>query len=346
VGCALIGDDGLLAPLPALDADVAVSFILPVRGAATILEECLRRILAQSGARDQIIVAAADDESAAVALRIAETAANIQVVENPQGTTPAALNRALTVAVNPVIIRVDAQSRIPSDYRDRLVRLLRETGAVNVGGRQVAQGQSGFARAVAVAMNSPLGHGGASYRAGTKGGPVDTVYLGAFRREALLAVDGYDEGFLTNQDAELNERLRRAGGVVWLDPTIEVGYLPRGRVRDLARQFFNYGRGRAATASRHPGSLALRQLAAPALVLTLLSSLVLIPWSPVPLAICSAGYGAALAVGAILAGPQARRRLPQVMLATGVMHLAWGVGFLTAPRSRRGVPARGSRRDG
>lgn len=345
LGRAVISGPQRIPPLPALDADVAVSFVIPARGAAAVLEECLRRILAQSGARDQIIVSAADEASAEVVRRMGATAHPIEVVDNVEGTTPAALNCALAAAVHSVIIRIDAQSRIPPDYRERLVQLLRETGAVNVGGRQVAQAHEGFAAAVAIAMNSPLGHGGAPYRAGRSGGPVDTVYLGAFRREALSAVGGYDERFLTNQDAELNERLRRAGGVVWLDPTLEVGYVPRTRVRDLARQFLNYGRGRAATARRHPGSLALRQLAAPLLVGLLVSSVALAPWNAVPLVALGAGYGAVLAVGTVLAGPQARRRLPQVMLATGVMHIAWGTGFVSA-NLRRGRASRRSRRQG
>jgi succinoglycan biosynthesis protein ExoA len=333
-----------IPPLPPLDADVAVSFILPARRAAGILEACLERILAQAADRDQIIVSAADTETGDIARAVGASVPSIRVVDNVDGTTPAALNRALDVAIHPVIIRIDAQSRIPPDYRTRLVELLRRTGAANVGGRQVAQASEGFAAAVAIAMNSPLGHGGASYRAGTSGGPVDTVYLGAFRREALIAVGGYDERFLTNQDAELNERLRRAGGTVWLDPTLAVGYLPRTRARDLARQFFNYGRGRAMTVRQHPGSMARRQLAAPLLVLGLLSTLALVPWSVVPFVLGGAGYGAGLAVGAILAGPQARRRLPQVMLATSVMHLAWGTGFVTANLRRRGGPPRGPQR--
>jgi succinoglycan biosynthesis protein ExoA len=127
----------------------------------------------------------------------------------------------------------------------------------------------GFARAVALAMGSPAGSGGAAYRTGTQRGPADTVYLGVFRREALEHVGGYDEQFVRNQDAELNERLRAHGYVVWFEPALEVAYRPRGSVRALARQYAAYGRWRRATARRHPGSLRPRQLAAPALVIAL-----------------------------------------------------------------------------
>lgn len=318
--------------LPALHPDGAVSFIIPARAAASIIADCLVRVMAQLREQDEVIVAAADTPTAAAVQMYGERDARVHVVENPAGTTPAALNAALAVARNPIIIRVDAQSRIPDGYRDRVVELLASTGAVNVGGRQIAQGTRGTAAAIAVAMNARLGHGGAAYRSGATGGPVDTVYLGAFRADALRLAGGYDERFLTNQDAELNERLRRAGGIVWLDPALEVGYLPRTTLRALSRQFRAYGRGRAMTAQRHRGSLGPRQLAAPTLVVGLLVALGAVPWTVVPLVVWAGGYGSLLVLGTLLEGADAARRFPRVVAALAVMHLSWGYGFLTASR--------------
>lgn len=323
-----------LHDLPALAADVLVSVVVPARGAAHLLSDCLALVLPQLREDDEVVIASGDDMTRAAAEGIAARDARVRVIDNPDGTTPTALTRAIAAARHPVLLRVDAQARIPRGYRDRIVGLLVSTGAVNVGGRQVARAQQGIAVAIAAAMNAPLGHGGAAYRSGSRGGPVDTVYLGAFRADALVIVGGYDEAFRTNQDAELNERLRRAGGVVWLDPTLEVVYLPRTSLRALARQFWAYGRGRAATAERHGGSLGPRQLAAPALVMALLAALALLPWTAVPLAVGACGYGALLVIGAAASGADARRRLPMVVVALATMHLAWGAGFLTAPRGR------------
>jgi len=321
-----------LAVLPPLPDDVPVSVIIPARGAAGLLPGCLDVVLAQLHGTDEVVVAAGDDTTAAAARARAAEDARVRVVANPAGTTPAALNVALGAARHPVIVRVDAQARIPDGYRDRVVALLVETAAVTVGGRQVARAERGVAAGIAAAMNARLGHGGAAYRSGARGGPVDTVYLGAFRADALRAVGGYDERFITNQDAELNERLRRAGGTVWLDPTLEVTYLPRTTLRALARQFRAYGRGRAMTARRHPGSLSRRQLAAPTLLVTLLTALVALPWTAVLLGLWAGGYGGLLLLGTLLEGPDARRNLPATVAALMVMHLAWGYGFLTAPR--------------
>jgi len=325
-----------LAALPPLPDDASVSVIIPARGAEQLLDGCLDVVLPQLRADDEVVVAAGDSATEDAARRRADADARVRVVRNAIGTTPAALNAAIAASRHPVIVRIDAQSRIPRGYRDRVVALLAETSAVTVGGRQVAHAERGVAAGIAAAMNSRLGHGGAAYRSGSRGGPVDTVYLGAFRADALRAVGGYDERFTTNQDAELNERLRRAGGTVWLDPTISVTYLPRTTLRALARQFRGYGRGRAMTARRHPGSLGRRQLAAPTLLVGLLGALTALPWTAVPLALWAGGYGGLLLLGTLLEGPDTRRQLPVTVAALLVMHLAWGYGFLTAPRP---VPA-------
>ena len=335
---------------PPLAPDAAVAVVVPARGAAELLPGCLAAVLPQLRPDDEVVVAAADPATADAARALAVDEPRLRVVDNPTGTTPAALNRAVAATDRPVVLRVDAQARLPAGYRDRTVAALATTGAAVVGGRQVATADAGFAAAVAAAMNAPLGHGGAAYREGGPEGPVDTVYLGVFRRDALAAVGGYDERFRTNQDAELNERIRRAGGSVRLLPDLAVAYRPRGDVAALARQFRGYGRGRAMTARRHPGSLRRRQLAAPVLVLGLGTAALLAllgvlldlgRWTAVPLAVGLGGYGALLGVGALRtarrAGGRGRPRAAGVALALATMHLAWGVGFLGAVL--RPVPA-------
>lgn len=320
----------VIGDLPPLPSTAAVSVIIPARGASEVLPGCLAVVLPQLGPDDEVIVACADAATAATIAWLATSDERVRIIDNPDGTTPAALNRAIAAARHPVVVRVDAQSRLPQGYRDRVVELLRETGAANVGGRQVARADEGMAAAIATAMNMRLGHGGARYRSGSVGGPVDTLYLGAFRAVALAAVGGYDEAFLTNQDAELNERIRRAGGVVWLDPTLEVGYLPRRSLRALARQFSAYGRGRVATARRHAGSIQPRQLAAPALVVSLLLTAAFVPVDPRPFLAVGLAYLVLLTLGVSLSAGRGRRRLPFVVAALMTMHLAWGSGFVIA----------------
>ncbi|TVR20990.1 MAG: glycosyltransferase family 2 protein [Nitriliruptor sp.] len=312
----------------------AVAVVIPARDAAATLPATLDSIRTQEPAPVQIAVAVGPSRDATreVAAAVASTDARISVVDVPSGRTPEALNAAIAATSAPIVARVDAHAVLPPGYLARAVEVLRATGAGNVGGRQVPTAVGGFAAAVAAAMSSPLGAGGAAYRTGQTAGPVDTVYLGVFDRAALEAVGGFDPRFLRNQDAELNLRLARSGYPVWFDPQLAVAYRPRGSVLGLARQYAQYGRYRRLTARTHPGSLRLRQLASPALVAGLATT---VGWGLVRRqallpAVAGAGY-----LAAVLAGTAATvrplRRVPAAALATATMHVSWGIGFLLGP---------------
>jgi len=326
------GSDGAAAePLPPLGDDPSVSVIIPALHAADTVENALRSVLAQQEV-GEVVVAAGDDDTRQAATAAAAGDDRVRVVDNPGGRTPDALNAAIAASSGEVVVRVDAGSALPPGYVAQAVRTLAATGAGNVGGAQVPTAARGFARAVAVAMRSPAGAGGATYRVGGNAGPVDTVYLGVFRRAALDAVGGYDPRFTRNQDAELNLRLRRAGYDVWFEPSLQVAYRPRDTVRGLAAQYLQYGRWRRLTVRTHQGSVAPRQLAAPVLVVGLIVAAVVsaVVGSALPIGAALAVYLAALIVAAVVAVPSLAL-VPGVVIALATMHLSWGVGFLLGP---------------
>lgn len=329
---------GVMRSLPPLSAATTVSVIIPARAAPERLTMALDAVLAQQPPVHELVVATADHVSEAAARECAGRDGRVRVVDNPQGGTSAGLNAAMAEACGQVLVRVDTHAIIPDGYVATALATLRRTGAANVGGSQVPEADGGFAEAVAIAMRSTLGSGGATYRKGTSAGPADTVYLGVYRREALEAVGGFDEAFVRNQDAELNERLRAHGHIVWFDPALRVSYRPRDTVRALARQYFDYGRWRRATVRRHH-TLRPRQLAAPALVLGLvvLGVVGAVIGSPWPLVAGLLVHG-----GTLLVTAQVLARRPLVGLRTALalatMHLSWGLGFLVGPPRRRTPP--------
>lgn len=315
-----------LSPLP---DDPRVSVVVPALGAPEAVTEAITSALAQDGVLE-VVVSAGDDATKAAAAAI--TDARVRVIDNSSGRTPDALNAAIAASRGQVVVRVDAHSVLPPGYVATAVEALRASGAANVGGRQVPTATAGFARAVAAAMRSSVGAGGATYRVGGRAGPADTVYLGVFRREALDAVGGYDPRFTRNQDAELNLRLTRAGYTVWFEPSMEVAYRPRSSVRALASQYLQYGRWRRLTVQTHPGSLAARQLAPPLLVtvLILLAIGSIVFGTVLPIMLGVTGYVAAMLIAGTVAAP-AVHLAPATALALGTMHLAWGVGFMLGP---------------
>lgn len=305
------------------DNNPSVSVILPARDAAETLTAALDSIAGQTYRRIiEVIVAAADEESQEIA-----SAHGATVVQNPGGRTPSGLNRAISASHGEVIVRCDAHSMLPAEYVERAVRTLLETGASNVGGMQIPTGVTFWERAIAAAMKSPIGAGDARYRIGGVEGPVETVYLGVFRREALDRVGGFDEQFTRTQDYELNHRIIESGGTVWFDPNLKVTYRPRGSLSSLAQQYFEYGKAKRLFRRRHPGALKWRQLAAPALVVGLGTAVVIsIVW---PLALwVPAGYSVVLAGTGLIKVPSEGTAAFGIPPALATMHLAWGTGFL------------------
>lgn len=310
----------------------SVDVVIPVRNGARDLARAFRSVAEQDYPGTVHVVMAvgpSTDDTWNVAAALAERHPRVTVVENPSGLTPVALNLAIAAGQGEVVLRLDAQGVLPEGYIRRAVELLDETGAVNVGGVQRATGHTSFERAVAAAMNSPLGAGDARFRLGGDPGPTDTVYLGVFRRSAVEDVGGFDETLVRNQDYELNWRLRQRGGVVYFHPDLEVAYRPRGSLRALARQYFDYGRWKHVMLRRHPSSVRWRQLVPPVVAVANVTGLALLPVTPWS-AVVPLGYVIGVALGAVMTSPDRSvavlARLP-VVLAT--MHHAWATGFLS-----------------
>jgi glycosyltransferase involved in cell wall biosynthesis len=314
-----------------------VAVVMVVRDEALHLEEAVRAILTQDypgPLRVAVAVGPSKDGTEDVAAALAAADARVIVVPNPTGRTPAGLNAGVGATDEPVVVRVDGHAVLPPGYVRRGVELLDETGAVNVGGVMAAEGTTSFERTVAAAMSSPFGVGGSRFHYGGEPGPVDTVYLGIFRREALVAVGGYDERFTRAQDWELNHRLRAVGGLIWFAPELRVTYRPRPTLAKLARQYRDYGRWRRVVMRRHADSVRWHYLVPPVTVLGIGVGVALVlVGQPVgwlaPGAYAAANLGASALVGRRLA-PRDAVRLPLV-LAT--MHLSWGWGFLSSRRS-------------
>jgi hypothetical protein len=231
-----------------------------------------------------------------------------------------------------VIVRVDGHAQIPRNYISLAVELLAKTGAVNVGGMMAAVGVTTFEKSVAGAMRSPLGVGASRFHTGGQAGEVDTVYLGVFKRDALLAIGGFDERFTRAQDWELNFRLRKNAGTIYFDPRLEVTYRPRSSISALAKQYFEYGRWRRAVSRRHKGTINYRYLAPPVALSGFISSLLLGSVVHSIFFIPAAIYLLFVAVASISI---ARSIAQYIYLLTVIptMHFAWGAGFITSPRN-------------
>lgn len=322
-----------------------VSYVMPVYNEIAYIDDAIDSVLAQQYDGPTELVLALGPSTDGTSERVrqrAEADPRIRLVDNPDMAIPIGLNRAIRASRYPIVVRVDAHTELSEGYTAAGVATLERTGAVSVGGLMVASGRTPFQNAVARAYNSRLGLGGASYHTGGEEGPAESAYLGIMRRDELLDIGLYDEQINRGEDWELNQRLRDAGHVVWLDPALRVTYWPRDTWRKLARQFRATGIWRGELVRRAGGRSPVRYYAPPALVASSALSLfglvaltlgILEPdTGPVALAVITAPtalYLLLLLVALVtpLGGRTVRDRGAFVaVIAT--MHFAWGAGFI------------------
>src|SRR5688572_6848210 len=317
-----------------------VSVVMPVLNEERHLEAAIRRVLDQDylGELEVILaVGPSSDHTHEIAKALAAADPRIRVVDNPAARTPAALNLGIAAAKHEIIVRVDGHGELTDSYIKRAVELLDETGAANVGGVMDAQGTTPFEQAVAVAYTTRLGLGGSAFHlAESPAAEAETVFLGVFRKDALVAVGGFDESLHRAQDWELNYRLRTSGHKVWFAPELRVLYRPRSTLRALVKQMYETGRWRRELVRRHPETATLRYLAPPLTLVGVLAGssvgLFGVAFDSRRLRVgflAPAGYLALITAGAFFTkrpiSAAARLRLPLVLAAT---HLSWGAGFL------------------
>lgn len=305
-----------------------VTVVIPVLDEELHLAACLAAVQAQtypSIVEILVVDGGSSDRTVEIAASSGAT-----VLRNPRRIQAAGLNIALAQARGEVFVRVDGHCRIAADYVQRSVDALCRTGAALVGGAMTPIANSFRQRGIAVAMTSAFGAGPARFHLGGEAGWVETVYLGCCRTSDARAVGGYAEDVGVNEDAEFALRIDRLGGV-WFDPAIRSTYVPRTSLRAVGRQFFRYGRSRAATVRRHPRSVRWRQLSPPLLVFGIAS--------PRRRGVLTAYLGV-LGVAVVLDGRRAGWATPVYAAVLPVMHVTWGVGFLAGlvvgpPRSGR-----------
>ncbi len=340
-----MNSDGIdLGDRPSAGAAPGVSIVVPVLNEERYLESTVRRLLDQvyDGPLEVVLaLGPSHDNTDSVARSLAETDLRVHLVDNPSGRTPTGLNLAIAASHYPYVVRCDGHAEVPHDYVAVAIETLERTGADNVGGIMAAQGITPFEMAVARAMTTPLGVGGASFHVGGNEGPAPTVYLGAFRRTALERVGGYDETMVRAQDWEMNLRIRDTGGLIWFTPNMRVTYRPRGSIRALAKQYFDYGRWRREVVRRHPDTISARYLAAPAAVtgvsIGTLAGFIAAGGGPTWLSVgwlAPIGYLLLISLGSLVVGRglpvSSWWRLP-IVLAT--MHGSWGLGFITGSKA-------------
>jgi len=314
-----------------------VSILIPIRNEAHYIEKCLEAVLKQDYPAEQIEILIADgmsDDGTRDLLKANHiNDSRVKVFDNHAKIVASGLNLLTRHAKGLILVRVDGHCVIAPDYVSRCVHHLQTKNVDGVGGPMNSIGEDDISQTIALAMSSKFGVGGSSFR--TEVGQtklVDTIPFPAYTRAIVDKVGPYDEELVRNQDDEYNYRIREAGGKILLAEDVRSIYFTRGSLRNLWRQYDQYGFYKVRVFQMHPKQMRPRQFIPPMFVLTLIITafLTLItPWGWLSLLCISGIYLAAnTAASLITAYPRHYKYLWRLPLAFATLHISYGSGFL------------------
>jgi succinoglycan biosynthesis protein ExoA len=230
---------------------------------------------------------------------------------------------------------VDGHCIIASDYVRRCVDHLQEDGLDGldgVGGPMETLGETNLAKAIAIGMSSPFGVGNSAFR--TLAGRTilaDSVPFPAYTRQIIERAGLYDEELVRNQDDEYNYRIRELGGKILLAEDVHSTYFSRGSLKDLWRQYYQYGFWKVRVLQKHPRQMSLRQFVPPTFVLALLVSILVVffPFlSPVAIIVPLLYIFINLLASLFTASQRGWEYLLLLPIIFAILHVSYGSGFL------------------
>lgn len=314
-----------------------VSVIIPMRNEKQHIRPCLQSVVDQDYPKHLMEVLVVDGMSEDLSGEVVEEFARanpfIRLLRNPKRSTAAALNKGIAVSKGQVIIRMDAHCLFSRDYVRRCIEVLEETGAENVGGFVIPLGTNSMQKTIALCMSSSFGIGTGRFHYRKKGMFVDTVSFGAYRRQIFDQIGFYDENAFYGEDDELNYRIIKSGGKIFLSPKIQSKYYPRASLPALWRQYYNYGRGKVRTIKKHGAPASWRHLVPAAFVMSIITSLILSAmhssfwWATV--GICGIYLLSATIVSAITSLREGWIYFPALPVVFATLHISYGIGFLS-----------------
>ena len=312
-----------------------ISVMIPLYNEERYAAACVESLLQQDYPRERMeaffVDGRSEDRTRLIIQEYAEQYPFIKLLDNPERTVPYALNIAITQAKGIYIIRLDAHCEYATDYISQCVRVLEDTGADNVGGPMIAKGRTRVQSVIAASYTSPFSLGGGKFHDAGYEGYVDTVYLGAYRKNIFGKAGLFDKDMIRNQDDEMNYRILKSGGKIYLSPSIRSVYFPRSTFRSLASQYFQYGKWKALIIRKHGRPATLRQFVPLLFVLFLVAGGIAAVLSP----FIAIAYGSVLGLYLLLnAYFSFTNRLITgignlllLMWTNIVLHTAYGAGF-------------------
>ena len=317
-----------------------ITIVIPVLNEAKIIEDCLNSVIRQDYPKELVEILVIDgmstDGTREIVGRMKEKDERIVLLDNPKKNVPCALNIGIKSSKGEIIVRMDSHSVYTPSYVSTLVRKMTELDAWNVGGVLITTPASNTVKclAIAICLSHPFGVGSSLFRIGsTTIVETDTVPFGCFRKSLFEKVGLFDEDMLRNEDEEINGRIRKAGGKIYLIPEVTMYYYPRESFTKLFRMYYQYGLWKPLVNKKVGNPVSCRQFVPPLFVFGLAFGLLLSLLSPlflkVYLAVLLLYLLITISVGIWQAFKYSKPLLClYIPITFFCLHVSYGIGYL------------------
>jgi O-antigen biosynthesis protein len=224
-----------------------VSVVVCAYDAAKTLDDCLAALERLTYPDFEIIVV--DDGSRDATAKIAGRHFSAQLIHVPNGGLSAARNIGLGLAAGEIVAYTDADVRVDPDWLTFLIQPFLTSDFVAAGGPNIVPADDpAMAQCVARAPGGPT-HVLLDDRVAEH---VPGCNM-AFRREALLAIGGFNPTYLrAGDDVDVCWRLQEQGGRIGFASAALVWHHHRTSVKQYWHQQVGYGEGEAWLKLHHP----------------------------------------------------------------------------------------------
>ncbi len=317
-----------------------ITVICPTYNEETYIANCLEAIIQSDYPKENMEVLFVDgmssDKTRDIILSYSKEHSYIKLLSNPHKTVPYAMNQGIKEAKGEVIIRIDAHSDYPPNYFPALVRYLKELNADNVGGiwNTDVLHKNKKTLAIKEVLANKFGVGNSYFRIGTdKIMEVDTVPFGCYKKDVFERFGLYDTRLTRNQDIELNRRIKRGGGKIFLIPDIYCTYYARETWKAIMKNNFQNGKWNVLTLlyTKAFYTLSIRHFVPLIFVLSLIlpALLAIINLKFIYIAIASLfAYLLLITYVSISLAIQKKGNILYLLITFFALHLSYGIGSL------------------
>jgi GT2 family glycosyltransferase len=234
------------SPAGLLPTKPRVSVVVCTYNGGRTLDQCLRSLLHLNYPDYEIIVV--DDGSTDDTRQIVARYPNVRVIHQANRGLSFARNVGMHAASGSIVAYTDSDCFADPDWLTHLVDQLERSGAAGVGGPNLTPEDGWLAACVGAAPGQPM-HVLESDQVAEH---IPGCNM-AFRKEALLAINGFDSQYRkAGDDVDLCWRLQQEGMWITFAPGAFVWHHRRQTPRTYFRQQAGYGEAEALLRFKHP----------------------------------------------------------------------------------------------